>query len=279
MSAKKKREIPAFSQPLIETHCHLDYLEQDTTEAILAQARTLGVERFITIAVQPDNLATVRNLADAHADVFATQGVHPHEAQLYTSEVGAAIRAGVQHPKVVAVGEIGLDYHYDNSPREQQWKAFSEQLQIALDVDLPIVVHTRDADADTIAIFKEFSGRGLRGVIHSFTSSLELAEFCLEEGFHLGFNGIITFNKADNVREVLAATPLSRILLETDAPFLTPTPFRGKENAPFYLPLVAHKVAEVKAETPDDVVRQTTQNARRLFFPGECQPEQTRAVD
>lgn len=269
MSAKKKREIPAFAQPLIETHCHLDYLEQDSTDAILAQARALGVERFITIAVQPDNLATVRALADTHADVYATQGVHPHEAQLYTPAVGEAIRAGVQHPKVVAVGEIGLDYHYDNSPREQQWQAFSEQLQIALDCNLPIVVHTRDADADTIAIFKEFSGRGLRGVIHSFTSGMGLAEFCLEEGFHLGFNGIITFNKAENVREVLAATPMERILLETDAPFLTPTPFRGRENAPFYLPLVAHKVAEVKGETPDDVVARTTANARALFFPND----------
>ncbi|MEX1056686.1 MAG: TatD family hydrolase [Natronospirillum sp.] len=267
-SAKKKREIPSFSQPLIETHCHLDYLEQDSTEAILAQARSLGVERFITIAVQPDNLMTVRALADAHSDVYATQGVHPHDALHYNQAVGAAIRAGVQHPKVVAVGEIGLDYHYDNSPRAEQWQAFADQLQIALDVNLPIVVHTRDADDDTMAIFREFSGRGLRGVIHSFTSSPALAEFCLAEGFHLGFNGIITFNKAENVRAVLAATPMERILLETDAPFLTPAPFRGKENAPFYLPLVAHKVAEVKGETPDSVVHQTTQNARDVFFSG-----------
>lgn len=266
--AKKKREIPSFDQPLIETHCHLDYLTQLDTAEILEKARSLGVERFVTIAVSPDNLDTVRTLADTHASVYATQGVHPHEAQHYSRDVGADIRAGAKHQKVVAIGEIGLDYHYDNSPREQQRWAFAEQLQIALDMDLPIVVHTRDADEDTMAIFREFSGQGLRGVIHSFTSSPELAEFCLAEGFHLGFNGIITFKKAENVRQVLAAAPMDRILLETDAPFLTPTPFRGKENAPFYLPLVAHKVAEVHDWTPDAVVTQTTHNARALFFGG-----------
>ena len=267
-SRKKPKVIPAFTQPLIETHCHLDYLKQAETSEILARATELGVERVVTIAVSPDNLATVRRLADSHDMVYATQGVHPHEADQYNAGVGIDIRQGAAHGKVVAIGEIGLDYHYDNSPREQQRQAFAEQLQIAVDLDLPIVVHTRDADDDTMAVFREFRGQGLRGVIHSFTSSPELAEFCLAEGFHLGFNGIITFNRANNVRAVLAATPLDRILLETDAPFLTPVPFRGKENAPFYLPLVAHKVAEVHAQSPDTVVTQTTNNARRLFFPG-----------
>lgn len=267
MSAKRKhREIPVFEEALIETHCHLDYLQQDSTGAILEQARQRGIERFITIAVAPENLDTVRELAASHADVYCTQGVHPHEARLYNREVGHRIRAGAADAKVVAIGEIGLDYHYDNSPRAKQRQAFSEQLEIALELDMPIVVHTRDADDDTMALFREFSGRGLRGVIHSFTSSLKLAEFCLEEGFHLGFNGIITFNRADNVREVLAAAPLERILLETDAPFLTPAPFRGRENAPFYLPLVAEKVAAVKESTPEAVIRQTTANARSLFF-------------
>lgn len=266
-SKKKPRVIPSFTQPLIETHCHLDYLQQSDIADILARASELGVQRFVTIAVSPDNLATVRGLADQHESVYATQGVHPHEASSYNAEIGQRIREGAQHGKVVAIGEIGLDYHYDNSPRDQQWQAFGEQLQIALDMNLPIVVHTRDADEDTMAIFREFSGKGLRGVIHSFTSSPELARFCLAEGFHLGFNGIITFNRADNVRAVLAETPLDRILLETDAPFLTPVPFRGKENAPFYLPLVAHKVAEVKHAEPTDVVTRTTANAEALFFP------------
>lgn len=267
MTAKKPKEIPVFQQPLIETHCHLDYLQGADTAEVIARAQAVGVERVVTIAVAPDNLDTVMALVDQHDVVYGTQGVHPHSADAYTAEVGDRIRAGAAHPKVVAIGEIGLDYHYDNSPRQAQRAAFVAQLEIALATDLPIVVHTRDADEDTMAIFREFSGQGLRGVIHSFTSSPELAAFCVDEGFYLGFNGIITFNKADNVRAVLAATPLSRVLLETDAPYLTPVPFRGQENAPYYLPLVAHQVAAVLQETPEQVAAVTTANARALFFP------------
>lgn len=266
MPATSRHDVPVFSTPLIETHCHLDYLKQDSTEVIVAQAHDHGIAKIITIAVEPDNLATVLGLVNAHETVYGTQGVHPHSADSYTDSVGAAIAQGAQHPKILAIGEIGLDYHYDNSPRAQQRRAFTAQLDIALATDLPIVVHTRDADADTMAIFKEYSGRGLRGVIHSFTSSPELAAFCVEEGFYLGFNGIVSFNKADNVRAVLAQTPLERVLLETDAPYLTPVPFRGKENAPFYLPWVAQKVAEVKGVSVNEVAEVTTANAQRLFF-------------
>lgn len=265
---KKERVIPEFSGVMTDTHCHLDYLEQLGTAEILETARRYNVQRFITIAVAPDNLDRVRDLTDTHARVYGTQGVHPHEADQYTPAVGRHIRENLAHPKILAVGEIGLDYHYDHSDRGQQRAAFAEQLQISLDQDLPIVVHTRDADADTMAIFREFSGQGLRGVIHSFTSSPELAEFCLAEGFHLGFNGIITFNKADNVRAIVRATPVERILLETDAPFLTPMPFRGRENAPFYLPLVAQKVAELKDCPVTDLIAQTSGNASDLFFAG-----------
>lgn len=267
MSASKRKEIPVFTIPLIETHCHLDFLKEGDTASTLARARAVGVEHVVTIAVEPGNLQTVLDLIDQHEDLYGTQGVHPHSAVEYSADVGQRILAGAAHPKVVAIGEIGLDYHYDNSPRKEQREAFAAQLNIALEVGLPIVVHTRDADDDTMAIFREFSGQGLRGVIHSFTSSPELAAFCVEEGFYLGFNGIITFNKADNVRAVLEATPLSRVLLETDAPYLTPVPFRGQENAPFYLPLVAHQVAAVKNETPEHVATVTTANARALFFP------------
>lgn len=266
MPATSRHEVPVFSTPLIETHCHLDYLKQDTTSAIIAHAHAHGIAKIITIAVEPENLATVLDLVSAHEQVYGTQGVHPHSADLYSEAVGTEIAHGAKHPKILAIGEIGLDYHYDNSPRAQQRRAFTAQLDIALATDLPIVVHTRDADADTMAIFKEYSGRGLRGVIHSFTSSPELAAFCVEEGFYLGFNGIVSFNKADNVRAVLAQTPLERVLLETDAPYLTPVPFRGKENAPFYLPWVAQKVAEVKGVSIDEVAETTTANAQRLFF-------------
>lgn len=261
------KEIPTFNAPLIETHCHLDYLQQADLSAIVARAHQQGVQRLITIAVAPVNLAVVRHIAAQHAAVFCTQGVHPHEADLYSAEVGLQIRAAATaDPKVVAIGEIGLDYHYEHSPRQQQQAVFAEQLQIACDLNKPIVVHTRDADADTQAILADFVRHGLRGVIHSFTSGLPLAQYCLAQGFALGFNGIVTFRSADNVRAVLAHAPIEQILLETDAPYLTPVPFRGVENAPFYLPLVAQAVAAEKGLDPEAVIAQTTLNAQQLFF-------------
>lgn len=271
MSSHKEKPIPTFTAPLIETHCHLDYLQEAGPEVMVARAQQQGVQRIVTIAVAPDNLAQVRQIAAEHAEVFCTQGVHPHEARFYAAEVGQQIRSAAESdPNVVAIGEIGLDYHYDHSPRRQQQMAFAEQLQMACDLNKPIVVHTRDADADTQAILSDFTRLGLRGVIHSFTSGLPLAEYCLSEGFALGFNGIITFRSAENVRAVLAQTPINQILLETDSPYLTPVPFRGRENAPYYLPLVAQAVAEIKQLDPETVVRQTTHNAEQLFFPHLC---------
>jgi TatD DNase family protein len=268
--SKKERPIPNFGQPIIETHCHLDYLKQGSVGDILARAREVGVERVVTISVDPGNLDRVRELAAGFDEIFATQGVHPHDARLYTPEVTARIRDGINDDKVLAVGEIGLDYHYDHSPRDSQRSAFASQLAIAADNDMPIVVHTREAEADTRAILSEFAPQIARkGVIHSFTSSLELAETCLELGFCLGFNGIITFNAADNVREVLAATPLDRILLETDAPFLTPTPFRGRENAPCYLPFIAERMATVKDLDVQALLTQVHGNALGVFWPEE----------
>jgi len=172
---------------------------------------------------------------------------------------------------MVAIGEIGLDYYYDHSDRTCQREVFERQLQLAIELDLPIVVHTRDADADTEAILRNFMpGMRQRGVIHSFTSGMALAEYCLGEGFHLGFNGISTFNRADNVREVIAMTPLEQILFETDSPYLTPVPYRGKPNAPCYLPFIAEKVAEVKQVALESLLPQVWDNSLRLFFPAEA---------
>ena len=168
----------------------------------------------------------------------------------------------------MAVGEIGLDYFYDNADRAVQRDVFRRQLQIACDSDRPVVIHSRDADDDTIAILKEFEhSLERRGVIHSFTSGPRLAQYAIDQGWCLGFNGITTFNKAENVRDIVRMTPIEQILLETDAPFLTPVPYRGRENAPFYLPFVAEKIAEVKDLPLDQVLSQTYQNSLRTFFP------------
>jgi TatD DNase family protein len=267
MSKSKRRDIPRFQTPLIETHCHLDYLDREHLQDTLARAREVGVERFITIAVAPGNLDKVWQLAHGEADVWGTQGIHPHEAEGFDDRVAETIRERVADPRIVAVGEIGLDYFYDHADRAVQRRVFEEQLALAATLDMPVVVHTREADDDTRAILGNFSQTlRRRGVIHSFTSSLELAEYCLGEGFMLGFNGITTFNRADNVREVVAATPLEQLLLETDAPYLTPVPYRGKPNAPYYLPFVAEKVAELKQLDIERLLAQVRHNSLALFF-------------
>lgn len=268
MSKKKRREIPRFDTPIIETHCHLDYLQGDDLANTLAKSRDVGVEKIITIAVSPDNLDTVRSLANSAADIWGTQGIHPHEAEHYSSDIDAKIRQSLQDdPRLLAVGEIGLDYYYDHADRAAQREAFEQQLQIAVDLQLPVVVHTRDADEDTRAILANFSDRLPRkGVIHSFTSGMALAQYCLGEGFMLGFNGIATFNRADNVREVIAATPIAQALLETDAPYLTPVPYRGRPNASYYLPFIAEQVAQTMQVEVEELLGQVYRNSQALFF-------------
>ncbi len=267
MSKKKRPPIPLLGRPIIETHCHLDYLEGEELRAALERARAVGVEDIVTIAVSPDNLDTVISISETHADVWCTQGIHPHEADHWNESVDARVRAGCEHPRVLAVGEIGLDYYYDHADRNAQAAAFDAQLEIATQCNLPIVVHTREADADTEAILRNhLHGLSRRGVIHSFTSGLALAEYCLSEGFMLGFNGITTFRNADNVRDVVSATPIEQLVLETDAPYLAPVPYRGVRNAPCYLPFIAEKVAEVKAIPVSDLLDHAYRNSQRLFF-------------
>lgn len=268
MSKKKRREIPHYQLPIAETHFHLDYLKEGSAEDILQAARAIGVERFMTISVQPDNMPTALQLAEQHDDVYATIGVHPHEAASYDDSTTAYLRTHAIHDKVVAIGEIGLDYYYDHCDREVQRRAFCQQLEIAIESALPVVIHTREADEDTHAILREYAPQMPRkGVVHSFTSGMALAETAVELGFCLGINGIVTFNKADNVREVVAATPLTHLLLETDAPYLTPVPYRGVENAPRFLPFIAERIADVKGVSVDEVLKQTWHNSLQTFFP------------
>lgn len=263
----KKRDIPVFNHAIIETHCHLDYLKEVELEEIVERSQAAGVERIITISVAPGNLDTVLNLTRQHDMIYGTQGVHPHEAEKFTSDTEAQIREQALDPRILAIGEIGLDYFYDHADRKVQQRVFETQLQIASDLDLPVVIHSREADEDTMSILANFENTlKKRGVIHSFTSGPELAQYAIDQGFCLGFNGICTFNKAENVRDIIRMTPLENIILETDAPYLTPVPYRGKENAPFYLPFVAEKVAEVKEVLVDDFLPAAYANSERLFF-------------
>ena len=265
--SKKKREIPQYGLPIIETHFHLDYLKEGSATEILADARIQGVERLMTISVEPENMPVALGLAHEHDNLYATLGVHPHEAAKFDDATEAFIRANVADDKVVAIGEIGLDYYYDHCDREVQRQVFRRQLALAVEFGMPVVIHTREADDDTIEILREFAPQMARkGVVHSFTSGMELAKVAVELGFCLGINGIVTFNKAENVREVVAATPLENLLLETDAPFLTPVPYRGLENAPKYLPFVAEKIADVKQVPVEALLEQVYQNSLRTFF-------------
>lgn len=267
MSQKSRRPIPRFNTPIVETHCHLDYLEQHDLASVLAAAEAAGVERIITIAVSADNLDVVREIAAGHPQIWCTQGIHPHEADSWSTAVAERIKEGSGDDRVVAIGEIGLDYYYQHADQRAQAEAFDAQLSLASELSLPVVIHTREADDDTRAILANHSNtlRG-NGVIHSFTSSISLAEYCLEEGFLLGFNGITTFRNADNVRAVVEATPIEHILLETDAPYLTPVPYRGRPNAPCYLPFIAETLAEIKTVPVEALLGQVRDNSYRLFF-------------
>jgi TatD DNase family protein len=267
MSDNKQREIPRFNTAIIETHCHLDYLDQAELDFTLAKSHEVGIEKIITIAVATGNLQRVMELTRYSPAIWGTQGIHPHEADSYNRDVDTIVRENVKDARILAVGEIGLDYHYDHADRSVQRSVFEQQLQIAVELDLPVVIHTREAEADTRDILQNYSAAlSRKGVIHSFTSTLALAEFCLSEGFMLGFNGITTFKGADNVRQVVAATPVEQLVLETDAPYLTPVPFRGRPNAPYYLPFIAQTVSAIKGLEVEDLLRRTYSNTQALFF-------------
>lgn len=262
----KNKTIPVAPRAIVETHCHLDYLKEHPLDVILQKCRDHNVQQMITIAVTPDNLDPIIEIANSNEFVFCTQGIHPHHAKDWSQDVKNKIIANLSQPKVLAIGETGLDYYYSKSEHSKQIEVFEEQLQIAIDYKKPVVIHTRDADADTINILKKYGPRmNQKAVLHSFTSSLELAKVALDLGFYIGVNGIVTFPKADNVRETVRYAPIEQLILETDAPFLTPAPFRGHENAPFYLPLIAQKVAEEKNLDLNHVIDQTTTNAKNLF--------------
>lgn len=252
-----------------DTHCHLNprYLKEEAVD-VIERARANGVTRLTVIGCGPsiEDTREAVSIAESHDGVYATVGLHPHESSLWTTAMDAELRVLSQHPKVVAIGEMGLDYHYDHSPREVQRAAFRAQLALADEVGKPVVIHNRNSDEDCIDILREHYGqRQARGVIHCFTSSDALADCALALGFHLGFTGVITFKNAENVRAVLRRTPHDRVVIETDAPFLAPIPFRGKTNEPAYVRLVAETVASTLGLSIEEAAALTTANARTLY--------------
>lgn len=251
---------------LIDTHAHLDDARYDADrDAMIARAREAGVQTFVTVGCDLATSDAAVALADQHAFIYATVGVHPHEVKSIGDEWYDELRRLARHPKVVAYGEIGLDYHYNHSPPDIQRTRFREQVGLARELGRPIVVHTREAQDDTIAILKEEKAGDVGGVFHCFSGDAWLARDALDLGFYLSFSGVITFQNATMLRDIVKTVPLDRILVETDCPYLTPVPHRGKRNEPAYVAFVAQKVAELKGLTPEEAAEQTTLNAKRLF--------------
>lgn len=247
----------------IDVHTHLNMLDQP--DLGLAEAKANGIETLITIGTCPEDLPVVIKLASDHAPmVYGTLGIHPHDAKLFDQNVDDFLLEHLDLPRIVGVGEIGLDYHYDHSPRDVQQAAFRRQLEIAVEKKLPVEIHTRDAEEDTIKILKEFKGQ-VRGIIHCFTGTEWLAREALSLGFNLSFSGVVTFKNADSLRAVVQATPLDRLHIETDAPFLAPVPLRGQKNVPAFIIHTAEKVASLKGVTLVELSQQTRKNALAVF--------------
>ena len=252
---------------LVDSHVHLDDRKFDADrEAVIERALAAGVERMMAIGTGsgPPDLETAIRQAERYPFMLATIGVHPHDASKATAETFERLRELAAHPKVAAIGEIGLDYHYDFSPREVQRAVFRTQLEIAAESGEPIVIHTREAWLDTIALV----GRGHRGIMHCFTGDPQQAREALDLGFHLAFGGVLTFPKADTVREAARITPADRLLVETDCPYLAPAPHRGRRNEPAFVVEVARRLAEVRGSTLDEIAGQTTRNFERLCLRG-----------
>lgn len=255
---------------LIDTHAHLDSgrYNKDRDE-VIKNARDNGVSYIVNIGADLRSSRYSVKLAREYPFIFATVGIHPHDAIGLDANVLAELEKLAGEEKVVAIGEIGLDYYYDHSPRDIQRAAFIDQLVLAKKLNLPIVVHSREAEEDTMNILKEhYAGAGT-GILHCFSGSLAMAREALDLGFYLAFGGVVTFKNAGGLLEVLREIPLDRILLETDCPYLTPVPHRGKRNEPAYLPYVAEKIAEIKGVAIEELAEITTANAIRVYNLGK----------
>jgi TatD DNase family protein len=253
---------------LIDSHAHIQGNEYDgEVEAVIERARGAGVEKIIAVGGAGDMSSNTDAiaLADSFPDIYATVGIHPHDAKDVGTEELRALSELTAHPKVVAVGETGLDYYYNHSPRDMQRRVFSQFIRIARQTGLPIVVHERDATKDAAELLRSEGAGELRGVIHCFTGNYEAACAYLDLGFYLSFTGIITFKNAESLRDVVRKVPLEHMLIETDSPFLTPVPHRGKRNEPAYVRFVAETVAIVRGISLEQVARITSANAQNLF--------------
>ena len=252
---------------LVDSHCHLDFPDfADELDDVVARAHETGVGVMQTICTRLTKFDQVRAIAERFDNMWCSVGVHPHNVESEGIADPEAIIALAAHPKVIGIGETGLDFFYDHSPRDDQRASFRAHITAARETGLPLIVHTRDADADTMAILEDEMGKGaFSGLIHCFSTSRELAERSLAIGFSISLSGILTFKKAEELRETAQAIPLDRLLVETDAPYLAPMPYRGKRNEPSFINKTAAVLAELKDIPEDQVAAVTTDNFFKLF--------------
>lgn len=255
---------------LIDTHCHLDFdhFDEDRSQ-VIDRAAAAGVRRIIVPATDLANCLAVIKLAEGYTNVFVAVGVHPTSSAAWQDSWIKTLRDFAGHEKVIAIGEIGLDYYWDRSPKEVQHRVLSQQLALAAELELPVIIHNRESSADVLRLLAEspLNGRLHPGVLHSFSGDWETAAAALNMGYYLGFTGPVTFKKAGDLRRIAAQVPLNRLLVETDAPFLAPQPYRGKRNEPAYVTYIAERLASLFSVDVDVFARQTTENAARLFGP------------
>ena len=252
---------------LVDSHCHLDFPDfADDLDGIVQRARAAGIGRMVTISTRVRKLPDLLAITERFDDVYCSVGTHPHNAHEELDIGPAELVAASAHSKVVAIGEAGLDYHYDNSPRAAQEQGFRAHIAAARDTGLPLVIHSRDADDDMAAILEEETGKGaFPAVLHCFTGGKELARRAIALGLHISFTGILTFKNSQNLRDIAASLPADRILVETDAPYLAPGKYRGKRNEPSYVVETAITLAQVRGVSEAEIARQTTENFFKLF--------------
>ncbi len=253
---------------LVDSHCHLDRLDLtpfngDFNQSLQA-ARDVGVEEFLCVAINRENQPQVLAIAEKNSDVYASVGIHPLNTEGQFADVEYLVKQA-EHPKVIAIGETGLDYFYAKESEAEQKALFHTHVQAAVEADLPLIIHTRDARQDTLDILATENADKVGGVLHCFTESIEMADEAMEMGFYISFSGIVTFNNAKELREVAAQIPMNRILVETDSPYLTPKPYRGKPNSPRHVADVAKCLAELRNIDYESFCQLTTSNYRRLF--------------
>jgi len=251
---------------LIDTHAHLNAEQfQDDLEEVIERAQSEGVTKIVVVGFDRPTIKRAIELADQYEFIYATVGWHPVDAIDMTEEDLKWIEELTAHPKVVALGEMGLDYYWDKSPKDIQKEVFRKQITLAKRVKLPIIIHNREATADIVEILKEENAHEVGGIMHCFTGSLEVAKQCMDMNFYISFGGPVTFKNAKKAKEVAAEIPMDRLLIETDCPYLTPHPFRGKRNEPSYVRLVAEQIAELKEISIEELAAKTSDNAKKIF--------------